>query len=372
MERAESRRIIRQWRSVPPGWWLAGIAAIASLSFLAVGLSRQPQPTSSQPLSKAKTVLAISPSSASVSALGRLQPEGRVIKLTLPKGDFGTPRVSQLEVQAGERVQAGQVLAVLDNRSKHLANLAEAEANVTVAKAELAQVQAGAKPGSLDAQRAEIERLTAQLRIAMRELARQQNLFNQGAVPASKLDQQKLEVEQLRGQLAEARSSLSALAEVRGVDVRLAQAKLDQALAAEQKARADLENSVLRAPFSGRVLKIHTFPGETEGDKGVMELGRTDQMEVIAEVYETDVGRIRPGQIATITSEHGGFPGSLQGRVSRVGYLIGKKDVLDTDPTADIDSRVVEVYIRLNPEDSRRVEKLTNLSVLVRIDAAHS
>jgi HlyD family secretion protein len=365
MERTESGKIISQWRSIPPVWWVAGIAAIASLCFLLVGLTRsrqaaKPAPTASlTPSAKAVT---------SVSALGRLQPVGEVVKLTLPKSDFGTPRIAQLQVKEGQLVQVGQVLAVLDNRNQHLADVAEARAAITVAKAELAQVQAGAKPGALNAQRAEVKRLAAQLVIAERELTRQQNLFREGAVPASKLDQQKLEVEQLRGQLAEAGSSLTALAEVRSVDVRLAQAKLEQAQAAEQRTKADLENSVLRAPFSGRVLKVHTFPGETEGDDGVIELGRTNQMEVVAEVYETDVGRIRPGQTAIISSEHGGFQGSLQGSVSRVGYQIGKKDVLDTDPSADVDSRVVEVHIRLSPEDSYRVEKLTNLSVLVRID----
>lgn len=369
MERTGTGHPISQWRSISPVWWIAGIAAIASLSFLVVGLTRTRQPTKPTPVTREASPAL---TATSVSALGRLQPVGEVVKLTLPKSDQGTPRIAQLRVQEGQTVQAAQVLAVLDNRDEQEASLAQARGNVAVAKAELAQVQAGAKPGALKAQQAEIERLASQLVIAQRELTRQQNLFAQGAVPASKLDQQKLEVAQLRGQLAQSRSSLTALAEVRDVDVSLAQAKLEQARATEKRAAADLENSVLRAPFSGRVLKIHTFPGETEGDDGVIELGRTNQMEVVAEVYETDVGRIRPGQTATITSEHGGFQGSLQGSVSRVGYLIGKKDVMDTDPSADVDSRVVEVHIRLSPEDSRRVESLTNLSVLVRIDAPPS
>jgi HlyD family secretion protein len=54
--------------------------------------------------------------------------------------------------------------------------------------------------------------------------------------------------------------------------------------------------------------------------------------------------------------------------VSHVGLQIGKKDVLDTDPAADTDARVVEVDILLSPEASRRVSGLTNAKVLVDIE----
>jgi HlyD family secretion protein len=93
-------------------------------------------------------------------------------------------------------------------------------------------------------------------------------------------------------------------------------------------------------------------------------------MEVVAEVYETDIGRIRIGQPVTVTAENGGFSGTLTGRVSRIGGKIGKKDVLSTDPTADVDARVVEVHVELAPRDRQRVANLTNLQVMVRINAA--
>jgi HlyD family secretion protein len=90
-------------------------------------------------------------------------------------------------------------------------------------------------------------------------------------------------------------------------------------------------------------------------------------MMVVAEVYETDILRVRPGQQATISNR--ALPETtLQGRVERVGLQIGKKDVLNTDPAADVDARVVEVYIRLDPESSARVAGLTNLQVNVAID----
>ena len=89
-------------------------------------------------------------------------------------------------------------------------------------------------------------------------------------------------------------------------------------------------------------------------------------MYAIAEVYETDIAKVRNGQRATITSPV--FVGNLEGTVTRIGKQIGKKDVLNTDPAADTDARVIEVRIRLDPESSKKVASLTNLQVQVKID----
>ena len=56
---------------------------------------------------------------------------------------------------------------------------------------------------------------------------------------------------------------------------------------------------------------------------------------------------MRLGQKATISSDNGAFTGELQGSVVEIGRKIGKKDVLNTDPAADVDARVVEVKIAL-------------------------
>ena len=86
------------------------------------------------------------------------------------------------------------------------------------------------------------------------------------------------------------------------------------------------------------------------------------------EVYENDIARVEPGQIAWISSENGSFAGELKGRVMSVGLQIGKNDVLDADPAADIDARVVEVKIQLSPQASKEVQRLTNANVFVKIE----
>jgi HlyD family secretion protein len=139
--------------------------------------------------------------------------------------------------------------------------------------------------------------------------------------------------------------------------------KLDIAKARLQEAEADLELARIRAPISGQVLKIHAYPGERVGSDGILELGDTDEMYAVAEVYEDDIGRVRTGQRATVTSP--ALREQMQGTVEHIGATVGKMDVLDEDPAAKIDARVVEVRIRL--DDSQRVAGLTNLKVDVRI-----
>jgi len=71
-------------------------------------------------------------------------------------------------------------------------------------------------------------------------------------------------------------------------------------------AEARLRRTIIRAPRAGRILRILTYPGEAISD-GILQMGDTRQMYVVAEVYETDVGLVKLGQPATITSRNGAF-----------------------------------------------------------------
>jgi ABC exporter DevB family membrane fusion protein len=163
---------------------------------------------------------------------------------------------------------------------------------------------------------------------------------------------------------------LNAVAEVRPVDVQIAQAEVQEAQATIKRAQAELDLAYVRSPKEGQILKIHTWPGELVDREGIVELGQTDQMYVTAEVYETDISKVRLGQKATIKSN--GILGDLQGTVDEIGLKIGQKDVLGTDPVADADARVVEVKIRLNANDSQKIANFTNLQVNVIINTSNS
>jgi len=77
------------------------------------------------------------------------------------------------------------------------------------------------------------------------------------------------------------------VAEVRQVDVAVADAEAAQAHAAVERARAEVVLVELHAPIDGTVLKIHTWPGEKIDERGVLDLGGLGEMHVVAEVYET-------------------------------------------------------------------------------------
>jgi HlyD family secretion protein len=171
----------------------------------------------------------------------------------------------------------------------------------------------------------------------------------------------------LSQQIQEARSSRAAIAEVRPIDVSVARAEVDEALANVKQAEANLALSLVRSPRNGQILSVIIKEGEKVGSEGIIELGDTKQMIVVAEIYETDVHRVKVGQRATINSQ--GLMQQLQGTVNEVGLRIGKKDLLGTDPAAASDARVVEVKVNLNPDSSRQAKALTNLQVDVVIDA---
>nr|WP_242027109.1 HlyD family efflux transporter periplasmic adaptor subunit [Leptolyngbya sp. FACHB-17] len=339
----------------------------------------------------------------SVTALGRVEPKGSVIKVSVVNARDS--RVDRLLVKQGDRVQAGQVIAILQGLDKKQAALEQAKQNVAVMQAKLAQTRVGsATVSGLSAQKAAIARLTAQFdtEMAARQAAvarakaearnaqasyeRSQKLQKEGAISASLLDNDRRSFETATASLQEAKAQLQetkltlsaqiqeetaklqALSEVRPADLQVPQAEIEYAIAQQKQAETQLGDSYVRAPIAGQILRINTQIGEqVNAEQGIVDLGQTEQMYVVAEVYETDIPRVKRGQQALITSENGGFNQQLRGTVEQIGLQIKKTDSLNTDPAADKNARVVEVKIRLDPEDSKKVAELTYMQVRVQI-----
>ena len=341
------------------------------------------------------------PARVAITALGRIEPEGMTIQLSAPNSVNGS-RIEKLFVSQGSKVKAGQIVALLDDYNRATVNVQQALDNVRVAQAKLAQVKAGAKRGDIDAQRAIIARLESQLQgeiatgnatvarlqaeldNAQTEYNRYQKLYQQGAVSASIADSKRLQVSTLQQQLneaqatlnrsvntlqdqiREARAKLNSIQEVRPQDVQLAQAEVKSATSAVKQAKAEQELSILKSPITGTVLKINTKPGEMVSSEGIMEIGKTNQMYVVAEVYQTDIKKVRLGQKAIISST--ALPRELKGTVSEIGLLVDRQKILNINPGADTDRRIVEVKIRINElEDNKLITGLTNLQVDVAI-----
>jgi HlyD family secretion protein len=180
---------------------------------------------------------------------------------------------------------------------------------------------------------AQVTRMKSQLAHARRELERRRELYEQKIVSTQALEDAQLAVETARADL--------------------------------ETAQAALDRDTVVAPATGEVIAIHARRGERVPPDGLAELAQNDRMYVVAQVYETDVGRVRVGQRATASSPALAAP--LEGVVDRIGRKVGKLDLLDTDPIARTDARVVDVHVKL--DDSERAAGLSNLQVEVSIQA---
>ncbi len=374
-------------------WSLAGAGILASTSLAWLGLSQQGATQSASESSEGAVETRLPPR---IGALGRLEPEGEVLRISGPTGE----RVGELLVAEGDRVVSGQVVARLESYAERAAEREYAAAQLQEARTRLeaeirfsqAQIQeARTRVSQLDeprlmqirSQEAVVERIQAELADAEANLARFQALWQEGAISQQELDQRSLLVRQRQEELRSAQATLTQLQAARTQDLLNAQAQVQAAEAGLNLAQAQvqlgslarnlelaearLERTLIRSPRDGQVLQIRTHPGEAiASNDGILDLGNTDQMMVVAEIYETDILRIQPGQQATISNR--ALTEELHGQVERIGLQIRKKDVLNTDPAADVDARVVEVRIRLDPESSARVAGLTNLQVDVAID----
>ena len=340
------------------------------------------------------------PEIKTVTALGRIEPEGEVIKLSAPVSGEGS-RVEKILIQEGDMVKVGQTIAILDNSDRLQAELTEAKAEVRIIQSKIAQIQAGVKQGEITAQKAIIDRLTvesqgdidtqkatleklqAELLNAESENKRYQELYTEGAISASQRDSKSLNVETAKKSLEAAQSQLKKLelssqqrkkeasatldqiSEVRKVDVEAAIAELNRAEVLVKKATINLQKAYVKSPQNGQVFEIHTHPGELITNNGIADIGKTSQMYVIAEVYESDITKIIQGKQVRIVGDI--FSQELQGKVERIGLQVSKQNLTNTDPSSNIDNRIVKVHIRLNTASSQQAAKFTNMQVKVII-----
>jgi HlyD family secretion protein len=278
-----------------------------------------------------------------VSALGRLEPENGVLHIGVSSSPHAVSGsiIADLLVEEGDWVEAGQLLATTDSTE-----MMRAGAHKTEAELKLASVAAEAAESQAD-------EACTMADVAASDAARRVSLLER------QLSSEE-ETEQAQGQAQAMAASCTAA----HANARVAAARIEVARARIAIDEIEIKRSMVHAPVAGRVLEIHTRPGELAGALSVLDLGRTDHMFAIAEVYETDIGNVKPGQKASVSSD--ALPETLTGTVERIRGKVQKKDVIGTDPAARKDARIIEVEIRL--DDSKAAQGLTNLQVEVIID----
>lgn len=310
----------------------------ATTAILALLLVAQAGPAAAQAAAGAKAA----GGARGVAALGRLEPDGGIVRLglgSMPEAVSGAV-VTRLYVERGMDVQQGQLLA-------------ESEA-AGVLKAQLAEARAGLETAKRDARAAVslADEACVLADVAARQARRQNELLARKLTPDDVADQ-------ARG----AAEAGAATCKARRAAASVAESRIAGAEAEVARAQAELERAYLRAPFAGRVLDIHSKAGELAGAAGVLDIGRVQQMFAIAEVYETDIRHVKVGQKARVSSEALARP--LTGTVTRIRPKVQKLDEIGTDPAARKDARIIEVEVKL--DDSAAAAALSLLQVEVEI-----
>lgn len=227
-----------------------------------------------------------------VSAIGKVEPLNEV---DLAPKTLG--RIKDILVNEGDYVEAGQLIAYMEN-DEIKAQVEQARANLLRAQAELVEA------------RQNWYRLSA---ISEKEI-----------ISWSQLDNAKM--------------------------------KRDVAFSNERKARADLmyaqallDNTFIKAPFSGKIIRKYLSPGETitlEKLLPIVTLADVSKLIVRAEVVESDIRKVKLGQRAIITAD--AYPGEeFLGKVTEISTSIGKKKILSDDPSEMVDTDVLETKIEL-------------------------
>jgi HlyD family secretion protein len=259
------------------------------------------------------------------------------------------PIVDVLSVKEGDHVKHGELLATFAGRGELEAAYVAAKAQAEVANKQLDQLKAGAKTSDLAAQDAEIGRLTANLKDAQNELKRAEALAATNDVTASEVDSRRTAVQMAHQAVDEATDRRESMKVASPADISVAEAEVQVANANAQRAQKEYEMSAIYAPADGDVLKVHSHAGEEVGAEGLLDLGGTDNMTVVAEVYETDIGRVKVGEHATVTGDMLKSP--LTGSVERIDQNVRKAAVLPGDTSSYSDNRIVEVRVRLDQRE---------------------
>ncbi|GCL37688.1 RND family efflux transporter subunit MFP [Sphaerospermopsis reniformis] len=295
-----------------------------------------------------------------ITASGKVQP---VQSVNISPKSPGL--LAELNVEQGETVQKGQIIARMDNSEikmrilQYQANLeqakaqlaeseagsrpeeiAQAKARLAQAQAQLAVIRAGNRSQEIDQARAAVDAANAQVELTQSRVKRYQALAKEGAISQDTLDQYITEDRRAKASLEEAKKRLSLQkAGNRDEDIKRQQAvvtqerealrKLENGSRPEEIARlraavtaanaqlrqqqVQLEDTIIRAPFSGIVTQRYATLGgyvspaisassnASATSTSIIALARG--LEILANVPETDIGRIKQGQEVEIVAD---------------------------------------------------------------------
>lgn len=225
-------------------------------------------------------------------------------------------RVVIRHVSEGERIKIDQLVARLD-ASDLEPEVALKKAELAAARAKLSELEAGYRTEEVAQARAALEKARAEARNARDEFRRQKELFEEKVIAEKAYDTAATAYRVAREAARELEERLSMLEKgYRTEQVAKARANMDQAEAALALSRTRLDYATLRAPLTGTVLTDNIEAGEyVNPGTPVVTIGNLEKIWLRAYISETDLGRVKRGQPAWITTDT--YPGKrYEGRVT--------------------------------------------------------
>ncbi len=291
----------------------------------------------------ASTFLSISAFAGdAIACIGKVAPGARVSKLAAASPNGAQVVIDDLRVSKGDSIEKGSVIAVISGAER---------AQVALKKAELATVTV---------KTASDMRLLAQKHL----IAELKGAFDQNSKILLEKDPPRREREELEYEQTALLRKISQAEEMLVVLKQNEAAILAESNAALEEAKKYYASHFVNSPISGEVIECHIRAGEAVAHEGICEIADTKEMYVDAEVYISDISKVKIGALAEVFSDALGGQ-KYTGKVVQISSYVRANKMFSSDPSDFSNLKVVIAKIKLDSPEKFR--NLIGSQVNVRI-----
>jgi multidrug resistance efflux pump len=256
-------------------------------------------------------------------------------------------KIAEFPLKEGDQVTKGEVIARMENRDIQ-ARLRGAEAGLAAARARLKEIAAGARAEEIKSAGAVLEKCQADCEFAEASLHRYRGLFARGIVSKQIFDDKERQAKTARALVTKAVEEKRLLEKgPRPETLRVQEDLVQRAEAQAEYWRRLLDKTLITAPISGKLIRKYLDAGESATkERALAAIADLDKIWVNAEVDETDIGLIRPGDPVEVKND--AFPDKpILGEVEEIADYAGPRKVRPNNQARNLDMKVVQVKVRL-------------------------